>query len=113
MGFSGGIQFIPNDMRRPDENVYFFEKFSYRLGFSHYTDYLRLRETPLTDLGISFGIGIPMIFSGTRGSINMAATLGTRGTTENALIQEQYLHYKLGLTFTPGFDYWYRKRKID
>ncbi len=111
---SAGLQFTPFDMRRPDKSKSIFSKMNYRLAFSYGQDYLVLRKTPLKDVGITFGLGMPLLFSGSLSSINVSATLGERGTTDNNLIKEQYLLYKIGFTFSPHiYDRWFLKRKYD
>jgi len=62
----------------------------------------------LSDFGITFGVGLPV--KTIRSSINVALTLGTRGTTEYNLIKENYGILTFNVTL---HDHWFRKRRFD
>jgi hypothetical protein len=116
--FGAGLQFTPNDLRRFQKKINYLSKISYRLGFSYKQDYLQLRDTPLTDVGISFGLGLPVAFPWAYSSINLGATAGEKGTMENNLVRERYISYRVGFTFSPEWspwnkDKWFLKRKYD
>ena len=64
--------------------------------------------TPVDDLGISFGLGLPLK---QLSSVNMGFEFGKRGTTNNNLIQENYFNFRLSLSLTDMN--WFIKRKID
>jgi hypothetical protein len=64
--------------------------------------------TEINDFGISFGLGLPL---GNRVSnLNFAFEYGKKGTTDNGLLQENYLNLRLSLSLN---DLWFVKRKID
>ena len=63
--------------------------------------------TEINDFGISFGLGLPLK---QMNNLNLGFEYGKRGTTENNLIQENYLNFRLSLSLT---DLWFIKRKID
>lgn len=94
----------------PEHNVLssYLKKIKYRFGF-HYSDtYLQLNNTQLTEIGIAFGLGLPIKNSGS--SINVGAEIGRRGTTDNALIKENYIKFTLGISI---FERWFIKRRYQ
>lgn len=92
---------------------------SYRLGGYYSDNYLSVRKPApepgatddyyqLKDYGITFGVGLPV--RSLRSSINVAFTLGTRGTTEYDLVKENYGIITFNVTL---HDLWFRKRRFD
>ncbi|PID67615.1 MAG: hypothetical protein CR968_05805 [Flavobacteriia bacterium] len=93
----------------------YWNRVSYKAGLKYEESGLSVRTsqdtgnfTPLTDFGISFGLGLPM---GNRMSrLNMSVEFGQRGTTSNGLIKEKYVNLRVGLNIA---EKWFLKRKID
>ncbi|MDF1575002.1 MAG: hypothetical protein P1P86_07400 [Bacteroidales bacterium] len=81
---------------------------SYRLGGYYSNSYLMVNEQQLQDYGITFGVGLPV--KTLRSSLNVAFTLGTRGTTEYNLVKENYGIITFNVTL---HDLWFRKRRFD
>ena len=79
-----------------------------RLGGYYSQTFLQLKNTQLTDYGITFGIGLPIARRSSM--VNLAFEVGQRGTTANDLIKEQYVNLRIGFTFN---DKWFLKRKYD
>ncbi|MFZ5939429.1 MAG: hypothetical protein ACOYXB_02540 [Bacteroidota bacterium] len=99
-----GLELIPNrnDLRSYGKHI------AYRVG-GYYSDYyLRVNGYQLKDYGITFGVGLPL--KGTRSTFNVAFTLGTRGTTENNLIKENYGIITFNVTL---HDLWFIKRRFE
>lgn len=91
----------------------YFKVIDYRLGFSYDKTNLRLNNTDIKQMAITFGLGLPLQSSITRTTfykINLAAELGQRGTLENSLVRERYVNIHLGFTLN---DTWFRKYKFD
>ena len=86
------------------------QKVHYRMGAHYEQSYLKFNNmnSPLTDLGISFGLGLPMRRSKT--SFNISFEIGQRGTIENDMIRERYAI--IGIDFCLS-DVWFIKRKFD
>ena len=100
------------------------EKFRKYLRFVRYTagayyqqSHLVLKNTQITEVGTSFGLQLPIVRqiklpAGEQISlvsrINISAELARRGTTDNGLLQENYLRVYLGFNFS---DKWFIKRK--
>jgi len=99
-----GIEYIPNrmDLRNYAKHI------AYRVG-AYYSDYyLKVDNYQLKDYGITFGVGLPL--KGTRSTFNVAFTLGTRGTTENNLIKENYGIVTFNVTL---HDFWFYKKRFE
>ncbi len=92
---------------------------TYRVGGFYSNNYLSvlkggmLPDDPnayyqLNDYGITFGVGLPI--RSIRSSINLALTMGTRGTTEYDLVKENYGIFTFNVTL---HDLWFKKRRFD
>jgi len=81
---------------------------TYRLGGYYTNYYLMVNDYHLKDYGITFGVGLPV--RTLKSSINLAFTLGTRGTTDYNLVQENYGIITFNVTL---HDLWFRKRRFD
>lgn len=92
----------------------FWERAIYRAGVRYYNDYLVVNETQLQEIGMSFGVSLPLMGSTTRSRLNLGTELGRRGTTANGLIEEHYATIFLGVTITPDIrEQWFKKRRIE
>jgi hypothetical protein len=99
-----GAEFIPDR-----EALRGYHKLmSYRLGGYYSNYYLMVNDTQLKDYGITFGLGFPV--RTIKSSFNVAFTLGTRGTTEHNLVEENYGIITFNVTL---HDLWFRKRRFD
>lgn len=99
-----GIEYIPDV-----ESIRGYHKLmSYRAGAYYSSSYLMVNGQQLQDYGITFGLGIPV--KTLRSSLNVAFTLGTRGTTEYNLVKENYGIITFNVTL---HDTWFRKRRFD
>ncbi len=102
--FRFGLEYIPGRLNQ----LGYLGRISYRAGYYHDDSYLRLRKTSIGENGLSFGVGIPFLKNKT--SVNLTYNLGIRGTTQNALIQENYHTILISLTL---HDWWFIKPKYD
>ncbi len=99
-----GMEYIPDV-----EAIRGYHKLmSYRAGGYYTQSYLMVNGQQLEDYGITFGVGLPV--KTLRSSINVAFTLGTRGTTEYNLVKENYGIITFNVTL---HDLWFRKRRFD
>ncbi|MDF2435870.1 MAG: hypothetical protein K0Q95_246 [Bacteroidota bacterium] len=111
MRASLGIQYVP-DARAVGMKKY-FRRIHYRIGGHYSQTALELKNTRLTELGVSAGLGFPVggnYILRSFSMVNMSVEVGQHGTTANGLIREQYL--KTTLSFTIN-DRWFQKPKID
>ena len=99
-----GGQFRPS----PVDIGKYYERINYRAGFRFEQSYLELKNTRIYDLGVSFGVGLPMKKS--RSTINIAFEFGTQGTTNNGLIKENYMRFTIGSSLQ---ERWFLKRRFN
>lgn len=112
IGFGGEV--IPN-VKKYNK---FFSKLKYRAGFYYSKTNLSIAGNNINEFGIDFGVGIPMFnkFANEEGFLqsylnypfNIGIQVGKRGTTQNNLIQENFVKLKLGFSLN---DKWFVKRK--
>lgn len=105
-GIAVGGQYIP----RYDGSKY-VERIAYRLGTRYSTSYLSVNNVDWTEYGITFGVGLPIRRTeATYPRLNLGVEYGSRGTTENGLIKENFLNFNVGITINA---IWFQKRKYD
>jgi hypothetical protein len=99
-----GVQYVPeyNSVKN------YYKRVAYRVGFSYNEMPLQINNTQLIESSFSFGFGLPLKRSLTK--YDLSVIIGRTGTTEDNLIQEDFI--KLGLSIT--YDgIWFLKRKYD
>jgi hypothetical protein len=99
-----GVEYLPNAQSLRG----YHKLMSYRAGGYYSNSYLMVNGQQIEDYGITFGVGLPV--KTLRSSINVAFTLGTRGTTEYNLVKENYGIITFNVTL---HDLWFRKRRFD
>lgn len=114
-----GLEYLPNSGSINKQEIdSYFQACTYRLGLSTSTLNLSINDEAITENGINLGISLPLIHNlklrSSDSHIDISASYGTRGTTDNNLIKEDYLRIMLGVSFHPtSLDRWFRKRKYD
>jgi len=114
-----GLEWTPLSGTSVLDQGQFMSKLHYRFGFSYaQTEWnvegLDGNMVGINNYGMSFGLGIPVRVNNSNTNINFAANLGNLGTTENGLIQEQYVGLFVGLSITPlSSNRWFVKRKYN
>jgi len=98
--FAIGGFFIP----KFDSFNNYFQRVTYRGGFKFENTGLVINNTAIKDKSVTLGFGLPI--SGTFSSMNLGIEYGSRGTTRNNLIKEDYFSINIGLLFN---DKWFRK----
>lgn len=114
--YSAGFSMVPNPTY--GEKGDYFKKVRYSIGGRYESLYYNFNNTQLNEIGISFGLGLPVVKSirleeekvAIVSMINITAEYVTRGTTEGGLIQEDYFNIGLGLNLN---DKWFTKRKYQ
>jgi hypothetical protein len=79
----------------------YWDKVALRLGFSHETTQYFLRGVSLDENAIHAGISFPIdpSFPGNKGNfIDIGLTYGSRGTTDNGLIKENFFNLSVGIS---------------
>ncbi|MFT4660904.1 MAG: hypothetical protein ACI8XB_001174 [Patiriisocius sp.] len=114
-----GLQYRPNTQFDDGQVSSYFQACTYRFGMRSSTLNLTLDNQRLTENGINLGVSLPLVYGlnskNSETSLDLSVGYGTRGTTENALIKEDYLRIMVGFSLHPNqrFDKWFRKRKYD
>ncbi len=85
----------------------FWERVVYRFGFRTEQMSLIIKNLPITETGISFGIGLPL---GSLSNANIGFEVIQRGAKQSGLIQETLVAMRIGLSLN---DIWFIKRKYN
>lgn len=109
--FSYGMEYVPTTVTE-NKNTSVFKLATYRMGLHYENTPYYLNNTHLKDYGISFGISLPLVSSGSTSTMNLGVELGKMGTTSNGLIEDNYLKFNVGFSLSPNarFDRWFKKR---
>ena len=104
----------------PDvESPNYLKRIDYRVGGYYNQTYLRFDGKPVTDYGVTLGIGLPADAKGnsrfnrgrTVSRINISAELGRKGNLASDLpLQELYARVRIGATIN---DRWFIRRVVD
>ena len=86
----------------------YFKRVVYRAGVRFENTGLRINEQSINEFGISFGVGLPVgnMFS----NANLGFEIGRRGTTDQNLIQENFINFQISLSLN---DRWFVKPKFN
>jgi len=86
----------------------YWHRVVYRAGVRYENNGINVRGEDINEFGISFGVGLPVgrLFS----NVNVGFELGTRGTTNNGLVKENFFNTFISLSLN---DKWFEKRYID
>lgn len=86
----------------------YVKRIVYRAGLHYEKTGLNINNESINEFGMSFGLGLPAgnMFS----NANLGIEIGKRGTTNNNLIQENFVNFQLSLSLN---DRWFQKRKYD
>lgn len=110
-----GGYFVPRyAFKNLDKNQSAWSNVEYRFGGFYEETPFSVNGTQISNYGISFGLGLPVTVRGLAPgevkvtTINTGLVLGRRGTTNNGLIEENYLNFYLGVTLS---DKWFIKYK--
>ena len=85
----------------------FLSRVVYRFGFRSEQLSLIVNNIPLTETGISFGVGLPL---GGLSNANVGLEISQRGQEESGLIKETLIALRIGLSLS---DRWFIKRKYN
>lgn len=85
----------------------FFKKTVYRAGVRYEKTGLNINDQSINEFGISFGVGLPL--GNGISSANLGFEVGKRGTTNNNLIQENFINFQISLSLA---DRWFQKQKF-
>ena len=83
------------------------KKSTYRAGIRYEKTGLVIKDESINEFGISFGVGLPL--GNGISSANLGFEIGKRGTTNNSLIQENFINFQISLSLA---DRWFQKQKF-
>jgi hypothetical protein len=86
----------------------YFSRITYRTGLRLENSGISIQNEEIKEFGISFGVGLPMSRIGS--NINIGFEYGSKGTTNNNLVKENFFNFNLSLSFN---DKWFQKRRIN
>lgn len=87
---------------------------TYYLGARSTQSYLAIQDYSLSEQAVSTGISIPISQRRSLSKFHLGIELGSRGTTDNNLIQEQFINVLAGFSFSPIHENrWFVERKYD
>ncbi|MEN9446918.1 MAG: hypothetical protein RJA25_207 [Bacteroidota bacterium] len=111
---AAGGEFLPNDKNFSK----FFSRLKYRAGFNYAQTNININGKAINEFGINFGIGIPLLITVANDdgllqkalvyAFSVGFEAGSRGTTENNLVRENFYRLKFGISLS---DKWFVKRK--
>jgi len=102
--FALGAEWIPNKFTIKN----YYSRVAYRAGLNYEETYWIFNNRQINKFGISFGVGLPMYRS--KSTVNFAVEFGKQGTTEDKLVQENYVRLNLMVNI---YDLWFIKRRFD
>ena len=99
-----GGEYIPNAL---DVKSY-FKRITFRAGVTYEKKPYWLADTQIKEFGINFGWTLPVArFSG----LDFGIMIGSRGTTDNNLVKEDFFKVYFGATFNDNS--WFRRPKFN
>lgn len=87
----------------------FYKKIQYKFGLYYEKDYRKVTNLSIDKQGVTFGLGMPLIFQRKFSQLNIGVELGRMGM--NTPIQENYAKMTFGFSF--GDDQWFIQRKYN
>ncbi|WP_203257442.1 hypothetical protein [Hyunsoonleella ulvae] len=112
--YDDGYRYSVGGFYIPEYNAFsgYFKRLVYRAGFRSEDTGLVIfnngSKQQIKEFGISFGVGIPVGEFGS--NANVGFEIGRRGTTNDNLIQENFINFQISLSLN---DRWFQKRKYD
>lgn len=103
--FSLGIETNPWERRAINPG---FKNWTYRMGYSHESSYLKFGNTTLGSNAFTVGAGIPLY--GAISNMDFSITWGTYGSNAGHLTKEKYLLFNIGFSLN---EIAFMKRVID
>jgi hypothetical protein len=82
----------------------------YRAGARYEKTGLVINNESINEFGISFGIGLPVGEARLLSNANLGLEIGKRGTTNNNLIEENFINFQISLSLN---DRWFQKRRFQ
>jgi len=96
----------------PDYNAFsgYLKRVVYRAGFNFANTGLVIKDESIKEFGISFGVGLPVGNRNLFSNANLGLEFGQRGTTNENLIQENFVNFNLSLSLNSR---WFEQKKYN
>lgn len=108
--YSIGVENQPN----ADALAKYIQGVNYRVGFRYADTRLKVYGNDLTEYAITAGLGLPIMKTKSKSSINLGIEFGSRGEKGSNLVEETFTNIFLGVSFNPHkFDTWFKKSKYN
>ncbi len=91
----------------------YWQLINYRIGGHYSNSYIKTDDNEISDIGISFGLGLPWKNTNnmlTKTSFNITYELGQRGSENINALKETYHIFSVGITI---YDFWFIQSKYD
>ena len=88
----------------------YYKRVVYRAGFNFGNTGLVIKDESIKEFGISFGLGLPVGSRGLFSNANFGFELGKRGTTNQNLIQENFVNFNVSLSLNSR---WFKQKKYN
>lgn len=102
---SVGMELTPWDRRVTNAS---YKNWVYRFGFNYETSYLKFGGHLIDDKNVSLGVSLPL--PGRISNMSLTLKAGTRGTTSNKLIRENYALVQFGFCLN---EFWFIRRQYE
>lgn len=108
--FKNGTKYSVGGYYIPNYNSYtnYLNRIVYKAGLRYENTGLIINNKTITDAAFTVGLSLPL--KNTFSSLNLSFEHGSRGTTANNLVRENYNLFSVGLSFN---DKWFVKRKYN
>jgi len=104
--YSFGVNFVPSK----NATGSYLKRVQYRIGGYYNTGSLELKNTKITNYGLTVGLGLPVGMYRQFSVVNISAQFGEMGSVNNNLLRERYAKIIIGFTFN---DKWFNKLRYD
>ncbi|GGW53684.1 long-subunit fatty acid transport protein [Winogradskyella epiphytica] len=96
----------------PDYKAFsgYFKRVVYRAGFNFANTGLVVKDETIKEFGISFGLGLPVGDRRLFSNANFGFEFGKRGTTNQNLIQENFVNFSVSLSLNSR---WFKQKKYN
>ncbi|EPR74838.1 putative outer membrane protein [Winogradskyella psychrotolerans RS-3] len=96
----------------PDYNAFsgYLKRVVYRAGFNFANTGLVVKDESIKEFGISFGLGLPVGNRNMFSNANLGLEFGKRGTTNQNLIQENFINLNVSLSLNSR---WFEQKKYN
>lgn len=110
--FENASQFAVGGFFIPDYNAFsgYLKRVVYRAGFNFANTGLVIKDESIKEFGISFGLGLPIGNRSLFNNANLGFEFGQRGTTNQNLIQENFINFNVSLSLNSR---WFEKKKYN